>query len=210
MLVGGGKGAAWRAFTACAVLVGCNGSGSSDPPAEGRVCPEAYVCSVGCVAGPASDEAGCLSECVDRATAEAGSLIRQVLDCRARRCAGTDMPLEVCLFDRCAAEMSACLADARQVSNPCPGAIPNALGVGKACEERAVCDGQVAWNCPYEMPAPQDRDRDNLPRWCSMLCDSDEHCGPDAFCWQRESLEGVVVGSCALVECRLDFLPEGR
>ncbi len=174
------------------------------------MCPEAYVCSVGCVAGPAADQAGCLSECVAQADAEADPLIREVLDCRGRQCGASDAPIEVCLFSRCAAEMSACLADARQVSNPCLGATPNVLGVGKGCEERAACDGQVAWNCPYEMPAQEDRERDNLPRWCSMLCDSDDHCGADAFCWQRESLEGVVVGSCALLECRLGDASDAR
>ena len=97
--------------------------------------------------------------------------------------------------------MGACLAGARRVVNPCEAGPPNQLGVGRPCTEVPECQGQPAWNCPFGMLAEEEREEVNLPRWCSFLCETDADCGERAFCWQRESVEGVLVGSCALREC---------
>ncbi len=179
---------------------GCDGSRTFGD----RVCPEAYVCSVGCIAGPAVNLVACMQRCEMDTDEQARGLLNDLLKCRDAQCAEAGVPLEACLFDNCGTQMSACMADARKVQNPCPGRTPNEQGIGKECTEQAACVGLQADNCPYAMENKTDADRLSLPQWCNHLCENDDECGSDAFCWQRESVEGAVIGSCALDVCLID------
>ena len=137
---------------------------------------------------------------------DARGLLNDLLRCRDQQCTAAGVPVEACLFEECGATMSACMADARNVQNPCPGQTPNEDGVGTQCTGLEACSGLTAFNCPYAMGSTglSDAQRQSRPQWCSHLCENDVDCGSDAFCWQRESVEGAVVGSCALAACLID------
>ena len=184
----------------------CGSDDEGGPAAAGdRVCPESYVCSVGCLAGRADAMDACLQACEQRADAEARPLHAALMTCRLEQCNTPGAPLEPCLMDKCAAQMGACLDDARTVDVTCSGHTPNDQGIGKECTTMEACTGLVADNCPYAMDGFNDDQRASLPQWCNHLCERDDECGADAFCWQRRSVEtapaSVLVGSCALNAC---------
>jgi len=189
------------------------GVGDDGPAAHGdRRGAESYVCAIHCIAGPAAQEAACLKGCVDAATASASASLSALLACRDRDCPGREA-LELCLGEKCQAQLDACLDDARTVENPCRHETPNSLGVGLPCVEQSVCTEQregreeaiAAFNCPYYSQVVEaEREEANLPRWCTMLCEFDADCGEGAFCWQRRARDQVIVGSCALSACEVD------
>ena len=182
--------------------------GEGEAPAADRVCTEAYVCSVSCLAGPAAALDACLKGCEDTSDAEAKPLLQAVMTCRDAQCTTPGAPLEPCLLEKCADALGACYDDARKVNVDCPGQTPNEQGIGKACTVQTDCTGLAADNCPYAMDGFTDEQREFLPRWCNHLCERDDECGTGAFCWQRRSVEdakaGALIGSCAPDACLTD------
>jgi hypothetical protein len=71
---------------------------------------------------------------------------------------------------------SACGAKPSMPRPPqCEAGQANSLGVGRPCRTHDDCRGLAAAMCPLVKGA----DRPNL---CTMHCDTDEQCGPDAMC----------------------------
>jgi len=168
-----------------------------------RVCPEVYVALVQCLSMGAARRESCVARALAEAGPESCRLAEAVLRCEETTCSESrGAGLQKCFLEDCEA-MGPCLDDARRVRNPCDGAEPNEQGIGTPCTEKAECAALdlPAFNCPWSIPAEEEREEANLPRWCNHLCELDEDCGERAFCWLRRGWDDSFIGSCALWAC---------
>ena len=117
-------------------------------------------------------------------------------ECDGSVCMPRGKKAAVCVPAACAARYAVPVPVGITCTEDC-AAPPSKFGVGKPCTVHEDCTGQIAKSCPYVF-------RPDNQKWCTMLCNEDEECGPGAVCWKRKTTEAGVrftIGSCANAAC---------